>query len=45
MVRYFEKRQEIELDVIESLSIDNLIVCNHNYDWDDIFSSILNDIN
>jgi len=43
VARYFEKRQEIELDVIESLSIDNLIINNENYDWNYIINSILND--
>ena len=45
LVRYFEKRQEIELKIIENLSIDNLIVYNHNYDWKDISHNILNNIN
>ena len=45
LVRYFEKRQEIELKIIENLSIDNLIVNNHNYNWKDIFHNILNNIN
>ena len=45
LVRYFEKRQEIELKIIENLSIDNLIVNNQNYNWKDIFHNISNDIN
>ena len=44
LVRYFEKRQEIELEVIKSLSIDNLIIHNHNYDYEDISNNILNNL-
>ena len=45
VVRYFEKRQEIELEVIKSLSIDNLVICNHNYEWEEIIDPILNNLN
>ena len=45
LVRYFEKRQEIELKIIENLPIDNLIVNNHNYNWKDISHNILKNIN
>lgn len=45
LIRYFEKRQEIELKIIENLSIDNLIVNNQNYNWKDISHNILKNIN
>lgn len=44
LVRYFEQRQIIELDVIKSLPIDNLIVDNKNYDYEAILSTILNNL-
>lgn len=44
LVSYFEKRQEIELGVIKSLSIGNLIIHNHNYDYEDILNNILNNL-
>lgn len=41
LVKYFELRQEIELQVIESLAIENLIVYNNYYDWEEITNMIL----
>lgn len=42
-VRYFEKRQEIELKVIYDLSIDKCIITNYDYDWDNIIDKIINE--
>lgn len=41
IVKYFEKRQEIELKVLENLSIDNVVITNSDFDWDDIFYKII----
>lgn len=40
IVEYFKKRQEIELDTIEKLSIDSTIITNTYYDWDNIIEII-----
>jgi uridine kinase len=40
VVRYFEKRQEIELKVIDNLSIDQCIITNYDYDWEAIINKI-----
>lgn len=44
LVRYFEQRQAIELEVIKSLPIDNLIINNKNYDYEAILNTILNNL-
>lgn len=40
IVEYFEKRQEIELEAIRQLSIDNFVITNFHYDWDNIIKVI-----
>ena len=40
IVEYFEKRQEIELEAIKQLSIDNFVITNFHYDWDNIIKVI-----
>lgn len=44
VIKYFEKRQEIELDVIKSLSLDKLIIYNKNYDYQNIENTIINNL-
>ena len=44
LVRYFEQRQAIELEVIKDLPIDNLIVYNTNYNYEAIINMILNNL-
>lgn len=44
LIRYFEKRQEIELGIIKSLDLDNLIIYNKNYDYENIENTIINDL-
>jgi hypothetical protein len=44
LIKYFEKRQEIELDVIKSLSLDKLIIYNKNYDYQNIENTIINNL-
>jgi hypothetical protein len=41
LIKYFEKRQEIELQVIDSLAIDKLIVYNKHYDYENIENAVL----
>lgn len=41
VVRYFEKRQEIELKVIDDLSLDKCIITNYDYDWEAIIDKII----
>lgn len=43
LIRYFEKRQEIELGIIKSLALDKLIIYNKNYDYENIENTIIND--
>lgn len=44
LVKYFEKRQEIELEVIGDLSIDKLIVNNKNYDYGNIENNVITNL-
>lgn len=44
LVKYFEKRQEIELGVISSLDLDKLIIYNENYDYNNIENTIINNL-
>ncbi len=44
LIRYFEKRQEIELGIIKSLDLDKLIIYNKNYDYENIENTIINDL-
>lgn len=44
LIRYFEKRQEIELGIIKSLALDKLIIYNKNYDYENIENTIINDL-
>ncbi|WP_160684526.1 AAA family ATPase [Clostridium sp. C2-6-12] len=44
IVKYFEKRQEMELKAIENLSIDSFIVNNSDYNWDNIIKIIIEDL-
>lgn len=44
LVRYFEQRQAIELEVIKDLPVDNLIIYNTNYDYEAIINIILNNL-
>lgn len=44
LVRYFEQRQAIELEVLKDLPIDNQIVYNTNYDYEAIINMILNNL-
>lgn len=41
VVRYFEKRQELELKVIDDLYIDKSIITNYEYNWEDIINKII----
>lgn len=45
LVRYLKQRQVIELKVIKSLPIDNIIINNKNYDYEAMLSTILNNLN
>lgn len=40
LVKYFEKRQEIELEVINNLPIDKFIIYNKNYDYENIENTV-----
>ncbi|WP_297429485.1 thymidylate kinase [Clostridium sp.] len=44
LIQYFEKRQEIELEIIKSLPIDNLVINNKNYDYKNIEKIIFNNL-
>jgi len=44
LVRYFETRQAIELEAIKSLLIDNSIIYNDSYDWEELTRNVLNNI-
>ncbi|MCK5130257.1 MAG: thymidylate kinase [Clostridiales bacterium] len=39
-IQFFDHRVKTELTVIENLSIDTLIVDNHSFDWDAMFTEI-----
>ncbi|EKQ58266.1 MULTISPECIES: thymidylate kinase [unclassified Clostridium] len=44
LIQYFEKRQEIELEIIKSLPIDNLVINNKNYDYKNVENIIFNNL-
>ena len=38
---FFEERKKIELDVIGKLPIDKHIIENPDYNWNDVFSKVM----
>ena len=40
VIRFFEKRKNLEMQVIEKLPIHTHVLENPNYDWDNVFSTI-----
>lgn len=44
VIKFFEVRKMIELDVIQNLSIDNAIISNETYNWDEVVKKVLAEI-
>jgi hypothetical protein len=45
VVKFFEHRREIELEIIEKLNIDKIILDNSDYRWDNRYQEIQEAIN
>lgn len=44
LIMYLEKRQEIELEVIENLPIDKIVITNKDYDYANIEKTVLTNL-
>ena len=42
LIEYLEARQKAELNIVKDLPINTVIIENSDYDWDEIFSKIIN---